>query len=298
MQFTHSIFIFFIYLLFSTGTQKNECRVVSNGPAISITKKCDLPTRLSSSSGLCFVNGKCFTFNDSGNTPDLFQIDTATGTILQTIHINNYPNIDWEDITADKNYIYIGDFGNNKGIRTNLRVLKIPISSIPNHQLNVAVNADAINFKYTDQNSFMKNEKNNFDCEAMVSIDSSLYLFTKNRGDENTRLYTLSKAPGNYNISPITTYNSKGKITGADYCANTKQLVLIGYEDKKLNSFLLFFTNFNGRNLNTSNASRVTIGNSFNKWQTEGICYVTPTHLLISCETTKHQNAALFATNL
>jgi len=262
---------------------------------IVISKKCALDTLLSSSSGLCYTNNKLFTFNDSGNAADLYQIDSATGKIKQIIHITNYPNIDWEDITADETYIYIGDFGNNKGNRKNLRVLKIRKQDINTNAFEINVSANAISFNYADQKTFSINKNNNYDCEAMISVDSCLYIFTKNRGDEKTRLYKLSKIQNFQSISPIRIYDCKGKITGADYNPTTKEVVLIGYENQKQNAFLLFLSKYKNNKFFNGSIKRVTIGKANKDWQTEGICYVSPQHLLLSCETSKTNNAGLYS---
>ena len=92
---------------------------------ISIKLKCVLPKILKESSGLCYTDGNLWTFGDSGNPNEIFKIDSSTGIILQTVQIDNFPNIDWEDITADSSFIYIGDFGNNNGNRTDLKIIRI-----------------------------------------------------------------------------------------------------------------------------------------------------------------------------
>ncbi|MDE3124287.1 MAG: hypothetical protein KGK14_02130 [Bacteroidota bacterium] len=261
----------------------------------SIQLKAYLPNQLSSSSGLCFTNNKLYTFNDSGNPPELYAIDTSTGKIVQTILITNYPNVDWEDITADDNYIYIGDFGNNNGNRKDLKILRVKKSDINKPEAFLSVQAEAIQYVYADQNTFTINTNTNYDCEAMISVDTCLYLFTKNRGDDKTRLYCLPKQPGNYFISPITTYNCQGKITGADFNDSTKEIALIGYENKKLNSFILLLNNFKDNNFFNGSVQRIKIGNDTTDWQTEGICFITSQHLFISCETSQTSLAGLFS---
>jgi hypothetical protein len=274
--------------------KENNSGFIGNQNVI-VSKRSSLDTVLSSSSGLCYTNNKLFTFNDSGNPADLYQIDSTTGAIKQIIHITNYPNIDWEDITADETYIYIGDFGNNNGNRKNLRVLKIRKSDINTNTFEINVLATAIGFEYADQKTFSTNKNNNYDCEAMINVDSCLYLFTKNRGDEKTRMYKLSKTQTNQNISPIIIYDCKGKITGADYDSTTKEVALIGYENKKQNSFLLFLTKYKKNNFFNGSIKRITIGKANKDWQTEGICYVSPQHLLFSCETSENNKAGLYS---
>ncbi len=239
---------------------------------------------ITESSGLEWTDGKLWTHNDSGNPPQIFSIDTTDGHTLQTIYIDNYPNIDWEDITADSQYIYVGDHGNNDGDRTDLKVLKIAKADISN-DAEVHVNAGAISFSYTDQTSFTPSNTNNFDCEALMSVGDSLYIFTKDRGDLKTRVYKMPKVPGTYALSPYTTYNVAGLITGADYNAHTHEVVLIGYLlPHHTNSFLWLLDDFEGDMFFSGNKRRIEIGGD-SRWQTEGITYVADDRYFISCET-------------
>jgi len=43
---------------------------------------------LSENSGLAFFNNRMFTINDSGNTPDLFEIDQTTGEIKKFFRLH------------------------------------------------------------------------------------------------------------------------------------------------------------------------------------------------------------------
>src|SRR5579862_6552412 len=65
------------------------------------------------SSGLQMAGDFLWSFNDGGNPPELYRIDTATNTLLQIVKLSGATNIDWEDIAFDGTYFYIGDFGNN-----------------------------------------------------------------------------------------------------------------------------------------------------------------------------------------
>lgn len=248
---------------------------------------------LHESSGLIYTDGNLWSHNDNGNEADIFKIDTSDGHIIQTVYIDNYTNIDWEDITADSTYIYIGDFGNNNGNRTNLRILKIAKSDIGSGT-EVHVNAEAIFFSYSDQISLTENSSSNFDCEAVTAIGDSLYLFTKDHGDHATRVYRLPKTPGTYGISPYTGYYVYGKITGADYNPNTKEVALIGYESKKTGSFIWIFSDFQNNHFFSGNKRRIIIGTKNSAWQTEGITYDTNNRWFISCETAGTIPASLY----
>jgi hypothetical protein len=251
------------------------------------------------SSGLIYDNGFIWTHNDSGNPNKFYKINATTGAVLQTITVSNFSNVDWEEITSDNDYFYIGDFGNNTGDRTNLKVLKIDkLQFINNTATTVSVTATAINFSYADQTSFVSNQQNNFDCEAMISLGSYLYLFTKNRGDYQTKVYKLDKNIGTQSLSVYATYNTNGLLTGASYNATTNEVVLIGYVPPSAkNSFLYYLNDFNTDLFFSGNVRRVEIGNSNDAWQTEAIAFKSNNEIFISCETTSFTNAKLFLTN-
>ncbi|OJW81729.1 MAG: hypothetical protein BGO69_14575 [Bacteroidetes bacterium 46-16] len=250
-----------------------------------------LPIAITESSGLAWDNGKLWTHNDSGNPSTFFSIDTSDGHILQTVYVDNHSNVDWEDITTDNDYIYIGDFGNNNGNRTNLRVLRISKADIGNDTA-VHVNADLIAFSYSDQTSFTSNQLNNYDCESIISIGDSLYIFTKDRLDQQTRVYKMPKVPGTYSLSPYTSYNVGGLITAASYNTATHEIVLLGYTLLKTNSFLWFLNDYNGNMFFSGNKRRIEIGDN-SEWQTEGIEFMGPNRFFISNETAT-VNASLF----
>jgi hypothetical protein len=171
---------------------------------------------LTESSGLLFIDGTFITHNDSGNPPFLYEIDTTTGLPSRTVYVANATNIDWEDLAADNDYIYIGDFGNNQGTRQNLRIYKVALAD---YWAGDTVFADTISFNYADQTSFTPAPfQTNYDCEAMISRGDSLYVFTKQWGTLGTRAYALPKTPGNYTTS---VYDSiaitSGFVTGAEW---------------------------------------------------------------------------------
>ena len=217
--------------------------VQPDGP-VTVTLRNPLPAVLHESSGVCYTDGNCWTFGDSGNLNGIYKIDTATGAVKQIVIVQNFSNTDWEDITADSLYIYVGDFGNNDGNRKDLKVIRIKKSDLNTSASPISVNADAINFSYADQTDFSTNSNTNFDCEALVSIDTSLYIFTKDGGDLQTRCYQLPKDTGTYSVLPISTFNTQGKITSAAYNSVTKELALGGYMDKKIFPFIWFFKKF------------------------------------------------------
>jgi len=123
---------------------------------------------LRETSGLTLMNGKLYSFNDGGNPNEIYEINPENGQIISTIKVD-FPNRDWEAMTNDGQSLYIGDFGNNGGKRTDLAIYKILDNS---HQ--------KISFKYKNQPHFsLKKDKHDFDAEAMIFKDGKIYLFSK-----------------------------------------------------------------------------------------------------------------------
>ncbi|OQX79058.1 MAG: hypothetical protein B6D61_04215 [Bacteroidetes bacterium 4484_249] len=162
---------------------------------------CEMNKKVNETSGLLLFDRGIWTFNDSGGKPELYRIEKESGKISQKITLENGENYDWEDITGDEEYIYIGDFGNNKGNRKDLKIYKIAKKHIGSKK-KTKVRAEIINFSYNDQESFVvNNRKNNYDCESVISFGDSLIIFSKNWVNEKTRMYKLPKTPGMYDLS-------------------------------------------------------------------------------------------------
>jgi len=273
----------------------------SSATTLATFLKTNTPT-VRENSGIEYINGSIYTFGDSGNPASIFKIDTVTGNIMQTIHVSNYGNTDWEDITADADYLYIGDFGNNDGDRTDLKILKIAKAQFVNKTDSlINVTAEAISFSYADQTSFEGNSNTDFDCEAIISFRDSLYLFTKDRGDLKTRVYSLPKISGTYRVSSYTNFNVNGKITGVDYNPLTNNVVLIGYMGGSKNSFIWLLSDFKGVNFFSGNTRRLELGNISKPWQTEGVAFCKENgsqRIFISCETKSDILAGIYVANL
>ena len=242
-----------------------------------------LTSEVSETSGLIFYNNALWTINDSGNAPVLYKLSPETGEILQRIKITNATNKDWEDLAQDEKNIYIGDFGNNMGKRNELKILKLSKSKIPRSG-DSSVAVQLIEFSYPDfPEKTIKKKKNNFDCEAMICIEDSLYIFTKNRGDQQTKLYRLPKDAGVFQAQYIETFDSKGLITGADYHAERKEVILIGYTNKTWQPFVWLLFDYEENKLFSGNKRRIDMLN-IPATQTEGIAYINGKNCVITSE--------------
>ncbi len=185
---------------------------LSQSQITSFKEKFELPEVVKETSGLLFFDGKIITHNDSGDDAYLYELDSLTGGVLRRITISNATHVDWEDITEDETYIYISDTGNNKGIRTDLKIYRILKSDFKNSN---TVSAETILFSYEDQTNFISSNNHNFDAEALVIFENNFILFTKNRGDLKTNVYKIPTTIGNHTAVKISSANVAGLITGA-----------------------------------------------------------------------------------
>jgi len=212
-----------------------------NGFAQQLILETSLDAIVNETSGLLYLNNTLITHNDSGTTNQLYDIDVSTGAITRTVTITNASNTDWEDLTHDGTYIYIGDFGNNTGDRIDLKVYRISISD---YFSNTSVTADIINFSYSNQIDFTSSPfATNFDAEGLIHYNNILYVFSKNWLDGKTNIYELSKIPGTYSISIVDTILAQGLISGATYNALDNRILLCGYNFS--GPFLIQLSEFN-----------------------------------------------------
>jgi len=255
-----------------------------------------LPAPLNETSGLARADdSSLYIHNDSGHPADIFQISGTTGKIINTTRIPGVKNIDWEELTADSNFLYVGDFGNNSGTRKDLVIYKINKS-----QLSVlrSGEVEAIRFSYPEQTYFGPSNRHNFDCEAMIVLGDSLYLFTKNRKDLATDVYRLPKAPGSYSALHVSHFNTGGLITAADVLTGaTNKLALLGYEFKgsRFKSFLWVFKDFQDADFFGGRFTRTELSEDL---QAEAIVFESDSTLLISNEQEFGTTGQLFKLNL
>ena len=220
---------------------------------------------LKETSSLTQSDSLFWTNNDDTNTA-LYAINIK-GVIKNKIELKNVTNTDWEEITQDANYFYIGDFGNNvSGNRKNLHILRVEKQSLLQNNQKI----DTLSFSYSNQMDFTKTKSNttNFDCEAFIVSGDSIYLFSKEWKQKRTSVYVIPKLPGQHIAQLKESYNVKGLITAATYVAEKKLLVLTGYS-KSLSPFIYLFYDYNNSNFFSGNKRKIKIALPFH--QMEGI---------------------------
>lgn len=241
----------------------------------------ELAAEVSETSGLIWFRNAPWTHNDSGGEPAIYRLDETTGAVVQKILLRGAINFDYEDITQDEDFIYVGDFGNNYGTREDLTIYKINKSEIP-EQGNTEVNTQKITFEYNDQVISQKKDRhNNFDCESVASMGDHLYIFTKNWVNQKTKCYKMPKQAGHYKLDIYDQFNVRGLLTGADYHSDNKTLVLVGYEN--FVPFVWVLWDFNDDLFFSGNKKRVDFAH-IQGAQTEAICFKDDNNILMTCE--------------
>lgn len=251
---------------YNANATKNNGTCTYNATTVDVVSSSNLPLQLLETSGLTFWNNLLFTHNDNDDLK-IYAIDTTNGSIINSYNLNGTANIDWEEISQDENYLYVGDFGNNSsGNRTNLKILRIEKSSILNNNLKI----DTINFSYSNQTDFAATAANqtDFDCEAFIVTTDSIYLFTKQWNINQTSLYALSKIPGTYTAQFKNSYDVQGLVTGATLLENKKLLVLCGYTSL-LQPFTILLYDYEANDFFSGNKRKINLNLAFH--QVEGI---------------------------
>lgn len=199
---------------------------------------------------------KLWMLQDKGNPSELY-VYSPEGVFEQTITIANQENTDWEDLSQDTSgNIYIGNFGNNKNDRKDLKILKLNAGSLQNTPLEAEQETA---FYYEDQKEFPpKKSSLLYDCEAFVATKDAFYLFTKNRAkgfDGTFFVYKIPNAPGNFKAVKIATLKTCEQykncaITGASINSEENEIALSTHNKV----FIIPFkddTSFNQENLKT-----------------------------------------------
>jgi hypothetical protein len=246
------------------ATENNgSCEYASAKVKAIFSKK--LSDSIKETSGLIAFDHLLWTHNDDHDTT-LYGLDTK-GKINKKIPLQGVKNNDWEEISQDSLYLYIGDFGNNyKGNRKDLRIFRIEKKSV---LMNVPI-IDTISFSYSKQTDFEVQKANttDFDCEAFVVLRDSIYLFTKQWTAEKTTVYCLPKNPGTHIAQIKETLDVQGLITGATTLPTKKGIVLCGYS-KMLQPFVYLLYDYKNNDFSTGNKRKIKIALPFH--QIEGI---------------------------
>jgi hypothetical protein len=288
-------FLFLIFCLTSTYSQISGCTdllsknfnssaTINDGSCLYKKLKIKpeysqlLSDSIKETSGLIAFNNLLWTHNDDHDTT-IYGLD-STGRIKKKIILEKVINHDWEEISQDSNFIYLGDFGNNySGNRTDLHILKIEKKSF----LEGNPSIQTISFRYPDQTDLSTKKPNttNFDCEAFIVSADSIYLFTKQWSSSTTSIYSLPKQSGNHIAQYKGTIDTQGLITGATFLESKKRIVLCGYS-KVGEPFLYLLYDYKNNDFLSGNKRRIDLKLPFH--QIEGIATEDGLHYYLTNE--------------
>ena len=241
-------------LNYNSSATINDGSCFYNPANISPLGSLPLNEVLSETSGLIFWNNNLWTHNDNLDT-NIYMLDTLYGRIVQAYPLTGIENRDWEEISQDEEYVYIGDFGNNSGNRRDLRIIKISKVSL----ISGSPVIDSIKYSYSDQVDFTPaSNDTDFDCEAFIVTDDSIYLFTKQWARNHTSLYSLPKNAGNFIAKLRSSLDVNGMITGATYLGSERIIALSGYSNK-LVPFVYLLYDFSGSDFFGGNKRKIGI---------------------------------------
>ncbi len=278
------LFIFLSSFLFSQS--KVDTLDLSEYPV-----RFTLSEQINETSGVEYFNHHLYTFNDSGGKPEIYKLNVENGEILQTIRVNGAKNKDWEELARKGDTLFIGDFGNNLGIRKDLTIYSILLLKENSSKETEVKILNTLHFTFEDQTDFTNRGyiKTNFDCEAFIYYKGKLHLFSKRWRDNQTVHYELdlSSSKTIQTAKKIETFNTECVITGADIFEN--ELYLIGYTNYNQGglAYVWKFTDFSEGKFFNGKTEKTLIGFTTAISQTEGIA-VTKDKIYITGEEMKY----------
>ena len=250
---------------FNPNATNNDGSCIYASAKVKTKTSVKLEDSLMETSGLMAFDNLLWTHNDDHDNT-IYGLDFS-GKIQKKIKLEKVKNNDWEEISQDSSYIYVGDFGNNfQGNRKNLHLLRIEKKSFLSNKPLI----DTISFSYSNQTDFgiQKENSTNFDCEAFVVSRDSIYLFAKQWSQKKTSIYVLPKIPGKYSAKLKETLDVSGLITGATLLASGKGIVLCGYSGM-LQPFLYLLYDYKDNDFLAGNKRKIKLSLPF--YQIEGI---------------------------
>lgn len=189
-----------------------------------------LAADLSETSGLAEHQGEIWSMNDGGNAAVLHhgRLSQVGGEFSQ-LSLSGADNFDWESMAQNQQGLFILDCGNNRGDRIWLQSYFFSWESLADS----TAKAERTDFRFGDTDPRLARLNHDNDCEAAAWVEDSLWIFTKNWVNQQTRIYRLAandlEAASEQVLSTFETLPVGGLITGADYNADYGQLVLLGY---------------------------------------------------------------------
>jgi len=252
-------------------------------------KQARLDGTLSENSGLLWMDGHFWTFNDSGGEAALYQVDPESGEVIRKTVIRQAVNVDWEDIAMDDSFIYVADVGNNSHARDTLVIYRIKRSSVLTGDPEIDFQ-DLITLTFAEELVLSPKGLSSLDCEALLTRHDSLYLFTKDWVERSTSVYVFPAEAGHHHLQPRYRYELDMLVTGADIDPETREVALVGHRN-----YMPVVIKYDYE----SDPGRISCGGRARYYplrigrQVEGICFDEAGNLFLSSEQSL-QKPALF----
>jgi len=288
-RFIFSILTFSVLLC---ACQKSEENPDPSPPELPYKYLTSLDEVLKESSGLVNIQQQIWTHNDSDGASSVYRINPQTGLINHQFNLLNAENIDWEDLSANDSNLFISDTGNNYGLRKTFQIYIVALSLLEQPEGE----AEKIIFSYPDQPDTTDHGADlNFDCEAIVAVEDSLFLFTKRHEDLMTRIYSLPAKKGMYQARKEKVFDAEGLVTAAAYDPDDHLLCLVAYNKDKdsgdFSPFVWLFYDFPGTRFFEGKRQKVDL---MINAQFEGLCYQKNGVFLLSTENSSASAAGLY----
>ncbi|MBS1706032.1 MAG: hypothetical protein JST40_09170 [Armatimonadetes bacterium] len=234
-------------------------------------KVCELDNKqINESSGIArsyLAPGQYYTHNDSGDTARFFRFDLK-GHVSGEWNLSGVKATDWEDIASakikGKSYLYIGDIGDNKEIRPEIQIYKVPEPTQPSGKI---VNFETYQVAYPDG-------AHNAETLLVDQKTGDVWIVTKtDKGPSSVYKLTAPAKSGKYTLKKMGTVEvgsivpGSKLLTGGDVSPNNGFVVLRTY----LAAFEFTVTK-NFDTWFTAKPTRLELGV---EGQGEAICYST-----------------------
>lgn len=271
---------FLLAVFFSACTYRFYPSGCEKPVAGKLQKHSSLDSTLSENSGLLWLDGYFWTFNDSGGEAVLYKVDPENGSVIRKTVIRNALNVDWEDITMDASYIYVADVGNNFNARDTLSIYRLSRNSLLTGAPEIN-HEGLITLSFEESASLSKKGYSSLDCEALLVHNDSLYLYSKDWVEQSTSVYVLPATPGHHHLLPRYRYEARLLVTGVDFDRDSKEVALVGYR-----SYMPVVIRYNY----LSDPGDLSCGGRARYYplrmgrQVEGICFDQEGNLYISAE--------------
>ncbi|MEM7572680.1 MAG: hypothetical protein AAF433_07260 [Bacteroidota bacterium] len=240
-------------------------------PRTNPPKRWFLGPELAEISGLGIRDQQVYAHNDSGDGPFLYRMPIGSA-YTERDRIAAAAR-DYEDLTSDPagNW-YIGDFGNNRRQRDDLRIYRYHPATKRTDTIHFTyafssqeesyssgrfstsagggIAADTLALVWSQseaeildpQEALVASMGRQHDCEAMVYLDGQLHLFTKAKAGQRRQYWTyhyrLPAQPGYYTAELVDSlYLNHRVVTGADIDSSRNQLLLTSYNYKQILGF-------------------------------------------------------------